>query len=245
MFEKQLVDIGLGEKEAAVYVATLELGRGTAQEIAKKAGLKRPTTYFTIQSLMGMGLMSSVHEGKKQNFMAETPERLVDVFNAKQDELRRQGEKLKKIIPDLKKIAQKEIGPIVKYYTGKEGALNLVKGMLKSASGKNVWMAYPADKVTELFSREELDSVKFNRNKRDIKIRAFYTSNKREIADDRNSLRIKVDPKTYPISSDIAVYGDSVRFVSYDSEPIGIIVENKNIAETMRTIFKLAWKNKA
>ena len=86
MIDKDLQAVGLQEKEAKVYLAALELGKGTAQQIAIKAELKRPTTYVIMEELMRQGLVSSFYEGKKQYFVAENPERLVDILqNQKQD----------------------------------------------------------------------------------------------------------------------------------------------------------------
>ena len=41
MFENELQQLGLSEKEAKVYLASLELGSTSVLEISKKAGLKR------------------------------------------------------------------------------------------------------------------------------------------------------------------------------------------------------------
>lgn len=39
MYEKELISFGLSEKEAKVYLAALELGAETAQNLSKKAGI--------------------------------------------------------------------------------------------------------------------------------------------------------------------------------------------------------------
>src|SRR3990167_4868713 len=73
---KELQDIGLSEKESRVYLAALELGRATADQLAKQAKIKRPTTYVQLESLMKMGLMSTYEEDKKAYFAPESPELL-------------------------------------------------------------------------------------------------------------------------------------------------------------------------
>ena len=82
MLEKELQQLGLSDKEAKTYLASLELGPVSVQEIAKKSGLKRPTVYFAIEQLIKMGLMSSFEKGKKRYFSAESPERLVSLITA-------------------------------------------------------------------------------------------------------------------------------------------------------------------
>ena len=46
MESKAFEYLGLSEKAAKVYVATLSLGTASIQQIARKSGLKRPTTYL-------------------------------------------------------------------------------------------------------------------------------------------------------------------------------------------------------
>ena len=240
MLNQELENLGLSEKEAKVYIAVLELGKATAQEVAKKADLKRPTTYFTIEGLMTMGLMSSIHEGKKQYFMAETPDRLVDVFEAKQDELKRQGEKLNKIIPILKKISQKESGPVVKYYTGKEGVLSMVKDLL-STKENEIYMAYNADMVRSLLTQKERESIRFNRAKKNIHVYSLYTTEGDELESNSESERKILDKEKYPLDADIAVYGDKIRLASLGDEVVGIVIENKALANSLKSILKLGW----
>jgi len=81
--EKDLQQIGLSEKEAKVYLASLELGPSTAQTIAAKATVNRPTTYVMIESLIKRGLMSSFQKGKKRFFVAGKPTQLLYLLDAK------------------------------------------------------------------------------------------------------------------------------------------------------------------
>ena len=51
MIITELEKTGLTENEAKVYLAALELGETTVIRLAKKAGIKRPTTYLVVDSL--------------------------------------------------------------------------------------------------------------------------------------------------------------------------------------------------
>lgn len=243
MHEDELQQIGLTEKEARVYITALELGKATAQQIATKARLKRPTTYFTIDALMTRGLMSSVHEGKKQYFMAENPERLEDVFNTRQDELKRQGEKLKTLIPELKKM-HPETGdaPAVRYYTGKDGVLSMIKDMLNVEQNEQIYMAYNADLIRDLLSTQEQEKIRFVRQQKNIKIKALYTSKNEPLPNTDVSTRVRLNDDEYPLTADIAVYADKVRLTSLEGGIVGIMIQNKHIADTLKTILRVAWE---
>lgn len=73
MYEKELQNLGLSEKEAKVYTTSLELGPDTVQNIAKESGINRATTYVQIGTLKEKGLISEFEKGKKTYFVAESP----------------------------------------------------------------------------------------------------------------------------------------------------------------------------
>ena len=50
--KEALQTIGLNEKECAVYLALLQLGRASAYSVAQKSGLKKPTTYVILDELI-------------------------------------------------------------------------------------------------------------------------------------------------------------------------------------------------
>jgi sugar-specific transcriptional regulator TrmB len=244
MHEDELQQIGLTEKEARVYVTALELGKATAQQIATKSHLKRPTTYFTIDALMNKGLMSSIHEGKKQFFMAESPERLEDVFNARQDDLKRQGEKLKALIPELKKMhPETSDAPTVRYYTGKDGVLSMIKDMLDVEQNEQIYMAYNADLIRDLLTTQEQEKIRFVRQQKNIKIRALYTSKDESLPNTDVSTRLRLNGVEYPLTADIAVYADKIRLTSLEDGIVGIMIQNKHIADTLKTILRVAWES--
>src|SRR3989344_2158701 len=97
----QLKGLGLSENEAKVYMAMLELGSATVLEISAKAGVNRLTTYVQIESLKKMGLASTQTKGKKQLFIAESPDQLEFVIEREKQAIEQKKEELKTILPEL------------------------------------------------------------------------------------------------------------------------------------------------
>ena len=64
MFD-ELKKIGLSENETGAYLALLELGSATAQDISKKSGIKRATTYVQLEALMQLGLVTSFEKTQR------------------------------------------------------------------------------------------------------------------------------------------------------------------------------------
>ncbi|MEK7632871.1 MAG: helix-turn-helix domain-containing protein [Patescibacteria group bacterium] len=75
---KSLENIGFTKNEAGVYVALLELGRGTVAKIAERAGINRTTGYNLLSTLVQRGMVSSSGKGARQEYVAESPDLRID-----------------------------------------------------------------------------------------------------------------------------------------------------------------------
>src|ERR1035437_5800588 len=75
--EEILVKSGLSPNEVKVFLALLSLGRGTVSKITRKAGLNRTTGYDVLDSLTAKGLISISGKEPKQEFVAESPDKIV------------------------------------------------------------------------------------------------------------------------------------------------------------------------
>src|SRR3989338_4813909 len=101
MILNQLKNLGLSDNEAKVYLAMLELGSATMLEISTKAGINRPTAYVQVESLKKLGLVSTQTKGKKQFFIAESPDQLENMLDQKKLDIENKKEELTKLLPEL------------------------------------------------------------------------------------------------------------------------------------------------
>lgn len=118
----QLKNLGLSDKEAKVYLASLELEPSGVQTIAHKAGVNRATAYNNIRGLIKKGLISSFVRNKKKFFSAESPERLLSFVRVQEKEIKEKEREFKTILAELKDIEKlaKEKSR-VRFFEGKEG----------------------------------------------------------------------------------------------------------------------------
>jgi HTH-type transcriptional regulator, sugar sensing transcriptional regulator len=240
MLERDLQDIGLNEKEAKVYLASLEIGQSVVQDIAKKASVNRATTYFVIEGLIKMGLMSSFHKGKKQYFVAADPDRLVDILNQEKNNIDKKKESLDKILPQLTTFSKRHEGPVVKYYEGKDGIRTMIEELVKKSKG-DVYMAYSVDAVNKIFSEKERSDARAKRIKKGLKTKAIYTYKDGFLKSSADGERRKISINNFPLTCDIAIYDDYVRIASLGKRLVGIVIEDKDITNSLRSVFKLAW----
>ncbi|MDP1884380.1 MAG: helix-turn-helix domain-containing protein [Candidatus Moranbacteria bacterium] len=242
MLEKDLQEIGLNEKEARVYLSALELGQSTVQDIAKKALVNRATTYFVIESLMKSGLMSSFQKGKKQYFVAADPDRLIEILEQEKDTIERRKEGLRKLLPQLQSINNKQANrPVVKYYEGKEGLLSMSEELIKYAKNE-ILMAYSEDAVNAVFGDKERKKARNRRLDNKVKTKVIYTYKDGILESTPDGERRKVPINKFPLTCDIAIYENYVRIASLGNRLVGIVIEDKEIANSFRSIFRLAWE---
>src|SRR6185436_4478949 len=57
MLKDKLAELGLSEKETAMYTALVEVGKASPARLARATGIKRPTVYAVGEDLLRKGLI--------------------------------------------------------------------------------------------------------------------------------------------------------------------------------------------
>lgn len=246
MYEKELQNAGLSEKEAKIYLAALELGPDTAQNIAKKAGINRATTYVQIEDLKERGLMSELEQGKKTLYVAEQPERLLSLLNTFEKELDFKKAEIERVLPSLVSLfASAGERPKVRFFEGVEGTKALREELLK-VKNKKVETIINLDKLFTTFPESE-ELYPQERIEKGVESFIIYyrKDGPLENATDPRKLRVAkyIPHDRLPVDADISIFDNKVAFATYKEKPISIIVESKEIADTMRAIFYYLWES--
>lgn len=241
-FENALINLGLNEKEASVYMTLLGLGDATASEIAKRAGINRTTVYDILSSLGSKGLVSISGKEPKQEYRAENPDRLITYL--KNDlELKAQNVRYAELIlPELKSIQKVGDRPRIKFYEGENGLRDVYEDTLSSSETIRAYAA--VDDVNKGISNYFPKYYK-RRAAKNIHIRAIFpeteVARERAVLDKsekRESLLIPYDK--YSFTPEINIYDNKVMIASW-REKLGIIIESAEIADAMKKIFELSW----
>jgi len=251
MLQKELVNLGLTDKEAKVYLAAIQLGASTVQKISQKSDVNRATTYVIIEHLMEMGLMSTYDEGKKTFYVAEKPDRLAEYFKEKDKELKDKLSRLKDILPEMTSLYNDfSDRPRVKYYEGVEGLKTVQKDFSDSLKEKEVIYTFlPYDEFYSVKPLvEKLTRYRKKRTAKGITMKVIYTSSKGKLPEfEKEAKKILqefkyVDHDKYPFSGGMNIYGDKVFMIDYRGNLGAIIIENKTLADTLRFVFEMIWE---
>lgn len=248
MLEKILEKIGLSEKEAKVYLAALELGQDSVQNIAKKAGVNRPTAYFILERLMELGLASTLESGKKTVFVAENPKELETLLEREKQEMEARRDELKESMNQFLAIYNAKQGkPIVRYFEGAEGleALDRYGYDRLKKNSESLGIA-PIDVIEKYFPERRARAVK-DRVKIKLKSRLIYSHENGPIPESKNKDELRevryLPKEKLPLSGSISIFPEwGIKIFYYDHhKPYGVLIESKEIAQNMKIIFELAW----
>lgn len=247
--EHELVRLGLSGKEAQVYLAALELGPSPVQDFAKQSGVNRATAYVIVESLIERGLMTSVERNGKRLFSAEPPERLAHVVREEEARIRDAKSALDKILPELGVLIQAAPGrPRVRFYEGVEGLEAMRQDFFGGETKHELLLISSADdyhRVAALARR--LPHAKKVEHTRGFE-RCIFTS-QRSVAELKKNMpsverieRYRIPHSQYPLSGEIAVYGEKIAMLSYHGKVMGVLIDSPYLAQTATALFNLAWE---
>jgi sugar-specific transcriptional regulator TrmB len=240
---KELQELGLSEKEARVYLAALEIGPATADQLAKQAKIKRPTTYVQLESLMKTGLMSTYEEDKKTYFAPESPELLTRLLEKQKENLVGKEQGLQKFLPELlRQFESAGERPVVRFFPGKEGIHALREEALKTKE-KKIYSIFSPSHMAEIFSAKDLDAYTDRRKALQIYSKGIYLHESwfdRAGLDELTERRF-IPPSVLPMTIDIRIYDDSTAIFSLKGDLFAMEVKSKQISESMKMIFELLW----
>lgn len=235
----ELARLGLSEKEAAIYLAALELGPSTVQDLAKKARVNRATAYLLLDALALRGLVSTFVKSKKRSFVAESPERFLALLRTQRDELDLRETEFSKVLPQLLALFNREsVRPQVRYFEGKEGLLT-TRQIFEALTGDFVQIVPydDAENTRHLIGRHHYATAHIPQrvllimDTPDITLLPKFSEGEvRLLSSDR-----------FPIHAEITVRGHYVFLYSYRASLLSVVISSQDIADTIRALFDLAW----
>ncbi len=235
--ETVLQEIGLTAKEAAVYLAALELGQASVLRIAQKAGVKRPTAYVTLNALQEKGLIEVIPKGTTTLYQAVNPEKVLAGFEER-------ARAFKEVLPEFRSLANAMPGkPRVRFYEGKKAILGLYEKEI--FSGGEIIGAVSIKDVRSMLSQDEqmglLRLMKANGGHvRDL---IEDSSEAREYLEEKNRLGLgetKFLPKDMEFKVDLLIYGNTVAMISPKNR-IAVLIEDRAIADAQRQFLEFLW----
>ncbi len=239
-----LHNLELSEEEIQVYLASLEDGNSTVLALAQATGIPRTTVYLLVESLQKKGLLILTILGKKKHYLPASPQELINLAQKRQEQYKQTAKDLEKSIPELQALYNlKHEAPKIRYYEGIEGIKKIYEETL---TAEKIYLHCMTQEAREIMG-SYLESYFTRVTRKMIYTQEIISDSKpdqeflKEYSTSRNE--IVCIPQKYITNTDYMIYGNRVSFITYkDKKPVGVVIEDPEIAHFERLKFMLLWK---
>ncbi len=149
----ELCKLGIDRKEADIYLILLKSGHCSVQKIAEKIGLSRPTVYRVLKNLQKKNLINTVQEGKRNYFIAGSPDTLLNLLQIRKRQAEEQEREFLRIINTLQdqySFSSKENS--IETFADKKRLLALDKLSNSSTQKICIFSTHSDEKLNQIFS---------------------------------------------------------------------------------------------
>ena len=237
-----LKKLGFSDKMAKIYLVLLGLGPSSVRKLAESSGLNRGTIYEVLKHLQEKQVVRFYKEDTKQLFVAEDPDKLRDVVFRQENELKKLGSSLDKLLPELHALhnpgGQR---PIAKYYNNDEIRM-ILEDVLTTCedSDESGYLAYSTEGLREGLYKNfpTFSDVRIAKGI-NVKVIAIGMGGELRGLDERKWIEQKVETPTY-----IIIYSGKTAYISLNvkKELVGVVIENEGIYATQKIIFNNLWE---
>lgn len=249
MYEKDLnalQTVGLTKKEAITYIDLLKNGNSKTGIICKRTRIPSSHIYLILENLIDKGIVSFKIINNIKIFKANNPESLTYLFDDKEKTLKNEKKKLLESISNLKILPSKfERLSDFQYFQGITGIKSLFTKIINS--WKNGDEYYIASAPSEAFEKLEgfFMNVVFKKKKKDkVKLKILVNKNSKSYGEKRKKEPLtEVKYLNIDTNTEYGVLNDYFFIINYGKEPYGLLIKDKNFADTYSIFFKILWNN--
>lgn len=229
---------GLNEKEYLLYETLISYGPLTISEITTHTVLHRPYAYKTIRSLIQKKFVIESKTGKKKVYIAEQPTKLISLIPERKDQV------IETIYNLEEKYSAPKLNISVKTFQGKKAITAVYEDIIFSLKKEETFYRYTSEKDTKYVDSLLPKNYRIIRDNK--KLERLVISNAQSSLNKKSRLErfIKVLPQSetqFNQNCIQLIYGNKIAFIDIENLQ-GVIIENTNMAQFQKAIFKLFYK---
>lgn len=241
-----LVQIGLTQGEAKIYLALLDLGQSTTGPIVEKSGVSTSKTYKILKRLQSNGLVSHIIKRNVAHWSAANPKRIIEILDEQEKEIVSRKREVENIMPELiKKIEAVKEKQQAEVYIGIKGMISVFNDETSYFEENPKEINYVID-VTKGYTKQIYDffrRLELKRDKMKVRRKFLFGEDARgtmQFVEKSRYCKIRYLPYSSIVS--INIYG-KISFISiFSEEPIFFVMKSKEISESFKEYFKIIWK---
>ncbi|MBU1132281.1 hypothetical protein KKC32_03500 [Patescibacteria group bacterium] len=241
LLAQELLAFGMSNKEAEVYIAALQLGYASVQEISEKALINRTSAYTYIKNMICRGLINAVERNGKIYYVAEKPEKLKYIYEREENEIRRKRELLEQILPELDciyNLAKEK--PSVKYYENNSD-LEKIRAEILNVRALEILNIFNYQQFNKYINKRYIQSLIDSTEK----FRVLYVANNK-IVDPRimpflenEKFRMKyLSSERFGFLCEILIVGNNV-YIAREKDCL--LIDDALFSQTLALLFQALW----
>jgi len=233
--------LGLTTKAAKIYLAALELGEASVQQLAQKAKFKRTTLYYILDELVEAGVLFCTKTGKKIYYVPEQPAILLQNTKEKLSNF----EESLKLLEDKAACMNKK--PRVYFLYGSAG-FKQAWDMILDTKEKEYRIITAGENFLDYVKEKYIvDEIIAKKKKLGVSSKQLITASgyaRQIIAKDGRENRVsKLLPPIYKLLFTEIITESMVAFISPRFNNMIFIVENDAFSRTRKSIFEILWNS--
>lgn len=236
----------LSPAASKTYLALLDAGSASADELARAIGTYKANTYAALERLMEEGLATSVHEGRRRVFRPTDPRKLLNAADDAQQKREAafltQKERLARVLPEwtaaFESTRQKDAFEV---YRGRKAYRALIQDILRE--NPKEWKGFGNLQVQAYFPTD------FPKWFRRTRIRLF--SSQSPVMDERlKEARKYARVDIQWLHSDVfmpivwTLFGDNLLILIYEPDVIALRIKSEPVVKTFSSQFEYLWSGK-
>lgn len=236
--EEWLAEIGISGKAYQAYMAALELGEATVNQVATRAGLGRTTAYSVIERLQVEGLVRIVDRADKRFVVPEDPQVMLQ-----RAENRRHA--LADLMPEFRSLYNSSrVKPAIRFYEGEDGVRTVLWDTLTSRT-KVLRGILSMAELLESPGRLKMEEYIAKRIEKGIELKVLRSPSNDTDAiwpAAKEALReLRHAPPHITLAMTAYVYDDKVAIISSKREDYGLIIQSQDFANLYAALFDGLW----
>ena len=234
--------LGLTSKEFEVYKTLLQLGNSPVVSILKATQDHPQVVYRALDSLEAKGLVLSTIKQHKKYVQAETPHALAEIA-------KNRAFQVQKIIPELLALQKNSKDAIVRIYQGVEGVRQAREHVYRDMKEGDTYyiIGGSGDRYYRIMGKRLIHQIEQDRIKKKIWKRMVTFENQRELLKTHDPYKeyaeVRFLSENFPVLASTSIYGDNVLIYIFTENPIVILIESSEVAESYVHNFEILWKS--
>lgn len=239
-----LAKLELSPTACKVYLALLELGKASADMLAKRAQTYKANVYQALDRLQEVGLCTSIVEEHRRYFLPTSPLKLPQIIEEMKEKQEKSISELKadvaRLMPELNaKFASIKNKELFEIYHGRVAYKALINEIIKEKP--QYWKGFGNLQIQEGFP------VEFQRWFRKIPISLFSTKTPEVLerlkeAQKITTVNITWIPKEIYMPIVWVVFGSNLLIIIYEPDIVLIRIKSEQIVKTFASQFDYLWK---